>query len=224
LAAGCSDRSNNPMMSNMIAIVDYEAGNLTSVARAVAHIGYRCAVTQNIDEIQNADRIIFPGVGAAGAAMESLRRLGLYHALARAFADGKPILGICLGTQVIMGFSEEDQTPCLGLIPGTVRAFKKICDSDGSRLKIPHMGWNSIQARSAHPVLADVRDTDEFYFVHGYYPDPDVDRHILALTEYGIPFASVIGERNLIATQFHPEKSGRPGLKILENFCTWQPC
>jgi glutamine amidotransferase len=86
------------------------------------------------------------------------------------------------------------------------------------------MGWNSIQARSAHPVLADVRDTDEFYFVHGYYPDPDVGRHILALTEYGIPFASVIGERNLIATQFHPEKSGRPGLKILENFCTWQPC
>jgi len=212
------------MMSNMIAIVDYEAGNLTSVARAVTHIGYRCAVTQKIDEIQNADRIIFPGVGAAGAAMESLRRLGLHHALARAFAEGKPILGICLGTQIIMGFSEEDRTSCLGLIPGTVRAFKDICDSDGSRLKIPHMGWNSIQIRSGHPVLADVHDADEFYFVHGYYPDPDESRHALALTEYGLNFASVIGERNLIATQFHPEKSGRPGLKILENFCKWAPC
>jgi glutamine amidotransferase len=208
----------------MIAIVDYEAGNLTSVARAVAHIGYRCAVTQNADEIQNADRIIFPGVGAAGAAMKSLRRLGLHHVLARSFAKGKPILGICLGTQIIMGFSEENQTPCLGLIPGSVRAFKNICDSNGSRLKIPHMGWNSIQVRSAHPVLADLRDADEFYFVHGYYPDPVESRHALALTEYGLNFASVIGDRNLIATQFHPEKSGRPGLKILENFCRWEPC
>lgn len=197
---------------------------MTSVARAVAHIGYRCAVTQNADEIQNANRIIFPGVGAAGAAMKSLRRLGLHHALAQAFAEGKPILGICLGTQIIMGFSEENQTSCLGLIPGSVRAFKNICDLDGRRLKIPHMGWNSIQVRSAHPVLADVRDADEFYFVHGYYPDPVESRHALARTEYGLNFASVIGDQNLIATQFHPEKSGRPGLKILENFCKWEPC
>jgi imidazole glycerol-phosphate synthase subunit HisH len=208
----------------MIAIIDYEAGNLASVARAVSHLGHANLITRNAREISAADRIIFPGVGAAGSAMNSLRRLGIDTALHEAFNQGKPILGICLGTQIIMGYSEENQTRCLGIIPGSVRAFPPdLCDSDGSRLKIPQMGWNSIHSRRKHPVLSGISDTDEFYFVHGYYPEPAQTDHILGTTGYGIQFASVVGYRNILATQFHLEKSGRPGLKLLNNFCQWNP-
>jgi imidazole glycerol-phosphate synthase subunit HisH len=208
----------------MIAIIDYDAGNLASVARAVTHLGAANVVTRNIEEIQGADRIIFPGVGAAGSAMASLKRLGIDAALLEAFNQGKPILGICIGTQIIMGFSEENQTPCLGIIPGTVRSFPPdLCDSKGSRLKIPHMGWNHIHPVKDHPVLAGLRETDEFYFVHGFYPEPAQTDHIVATTRYGIQFASVVGYRNILATQFHLEKSGRPGLALLNNFCQWMP-
>jgi glutamine amidotransferase len=208
----------------MIAIIDYNAGNLASVARAVTHIGVANIVTRDIAEIRSAERIIFPGVGAAGSAMASLKRLGIDAALHEAFAQGKPMLGICLGTQIIMGFSEENQTPCLGIIPGRVRAFSTdLCNSDGTRLKIPQMGWNRIQSVQNHPVLAGLRQTDEFYFVHGYYPEPDHSDHIVGTTRYGIQFASVVGFRNIVATQFHLEKSGRPGLALLNNFCRWMP-
>ncbi|MCX5881048.1 MAG: imidazole glycerol phosphate synthase subunit HisH, partial [Deltaproteobacteria bacterium] len=122
----------------MIAIIDYDAGNLASVARAVSHLGHANVVTRNVEEIRSADRIIFPGVGAAGSAMNSLKCLGIDAVLHEAFNQGKPMLGICLGTQIIMGYSEENQTPCLGIIPGMVRAFSPdLCDSDGKRLKIP---------------------------------------------------------------------------------------
>ncbi len=209
----------------MIAIIDYDAGNLTSVARAVHHIGFECIVTNDISEITKAERIIFPGVGAAGSAMNSLKRLGLDTAIKQAFLSGKPILGICLGTQIIMGRSEENDVPCLGLINGHVRAFPAdIKSEDGIRLKIPHMGWNRIKIKSKHPVLSDVQEDDEFYFVHGYYPDPDDFQHVLGTTDYGISFASIIGFKNIIATQFHPEKSGKPGLAMLKNFCMWEPC
>jgi imidazole glycerol-phosphate synthase subunit HisH len=208
----------------MIAIIDYEAGNLASVARAVTHLGYTNVITRDAGEIRSADRIIFPGVGAAGSAMTSLKRLGIDAALHEAFDRGKPILGICLGTQIIMGFSEENQTPCLGIIPGIVRAFPpNLCGSDGSRLKIPQMGWNRIHAIKDHPVLSGLRESDEFYFVHGFYPEPANVDHIVGTTCYGIQFASVVGYRNIFATQFHLEKSGRPGLALLNNFCKWMP-
>jgi len=208
----------------MIAIIDYDAGNLASVARAVTHLGAANVVTRNVEEIRSADRIIFPGVGAAGSAMASLKRLGIDAALLEAFNQGKPILGICIGTQIIMGFSEENQTPCLGIIPGIVRAFPAdLCDPDGNRLKIPHMGWNRVQPVKDHPVLAGLRETDEFYFVHGYYPEPAQSDHIVGTTRYGIQFASVVGYRNILATQFHLEKSGGPGLALLNNFCLWMP-
>lgn len=208
----------------MIAIIDYDAGNLTSVARAVAYLGHRCNVTNNIEEIDRSERIIFPGVGAAGSAMKSLRRLNLDRAIADQFSRGKPILGICLGTQIIMGHSEENDVACLGVIKGTVRAFPAdMRTAEKERLKIPHMGWNRIRILRPHPVLQQVDAQDEFYFVHGFYPDPADSADVIAATDYGVSFASVIGYKNLIATQFHPEKSGKPGLSILNNFCRWEP-
>ena len=208
----------------MISIIDYDAGNLTSVARAVTYLGFPCQVTNNIAEIRRSERIIFPGVGAAGSAMQSLKRLGLDKIIASQFREGKPVLGICLGTQIIMGRSDENQTTCLGLIDGSVRAFSAdIQPRGGDRLKIPHMGWNRIHVQTRHPVLQGVDAEAEFYFVHGYYPDPADPADIIATTQYGISFASVIGSQNLFATQFHPEKSGQPGLTILKNFCRWNP-
>ncbi len=208
----------------MIAIIDYDAGNLASVARAVSHLGHANVITRNVEEIRSAGRIIFPGVGAAGSAMTSLKRLGIDAVLHEAFNQGKPMLGICLGTQIIMGYSEENQTPCLGIIPGIVRAFSPdLRDSDGIRLKIPQMGWNRVQPVKDHPVLAGLKETDEFYFVHGFYPEPAHSDHIVGTTHYGIQFASIVGYRNILATQFHLEKSGKPGLALLNNFCQWMP-
>ncbi len=208
----------------MIAIIDYDAGNLTSVSRAVSHLGMPNVVTKAAAEIRAAQRIIFPGVGAAGAAMESLKRSGLDKIIKEAFVSGKPILGICLGTQIILSQSEENKTPCLGILEGTVRAFAPDCRSkDGQKLKIPHMGWNGIRIEKSHPLLSGVGVEDEFYFVHSYYPEPKDDASVIAVTDYGISFASILGFKNVFATQFHLEKSGRPGLKILENFCKWKP-
>ncbi|MGE5258671.1 MAG: imidazole glycerol phosphate synthase subunit HisH [Hyphomicrobiales bacterium] len=208
----------------MIAIIDYDAGNLASVARAVTHLGYACTVTHDAREIRRADRIIFPGVGAAGAAMSSLRRTGLDAVLKEQFAAGKPIMGICLGTQVIMSHSEENDTICLGMLAGQVKLFPVPFEiASGQKLKIPHMGWNGIRIGRSHPLFAGLEPEDEFYFVHSYYPMPDDPDCVLATSDYGIVFASVIGYRNLAATQFHLEKSGRPGLRMLKNFCTWIP-
>jgi glutamine amidotransferase len=208
----------------MIAIIDYDAGNLTSVSRAVSHLGMPNVVTKAAAEIRAAQRIIFPGVGAAGAAMESLKRSGLDKILKEEFSRGKPILGICLGTQVILSRSEENNTACLGILNGIVRAFAPDCRSkDGHKLKIPHMGWNGIRIQKSHPLLSGVGGDDEFYFVHSYYPEPQDDASVIAVTDYGVSFASILGLKNLFATQFHLEKSGRPGLKILENFCKWKP-
>jgi imidazole glycerol-phosphate synthase subunit HisH len=208
----------------MIAIIDYDAGNLTSVARALMHIGVENIVTNDVRQIEKAERIVFPGVGAAGAAMQSLKRLSLDKAIRDAFDQGKPILGICLGTQIVLSYSEENQTPCLGLMDGKVRNFSNEFQATGiSGLKIPHMGWNQIRRQAGHPVLDDLRDTDEFYFVHSFFPLPDKKTNLIAVTEYGIEFPSVIGTKNIIAMQFHPEKSGKPGLQILRNFCSWEP-
>ncbi len=208
----------------MIAIIDYDAGNLASVFRAVSHLGFSCAITRDVNAINAAERIIFPGVGAAGAAMESLRRTGLDAVLKEALAAGKPVLGICLGSQIILTHSEENSTACMGILEGTVRAFAPDRGlEDGQKLKIPHMGWNSIRIDKSHPLLSGVGPEDEFYFVHSFYPDPRDADTVIAVTDYGITFASIVGLNNLFATQFHLEKSGRPGLKILDNFCRWKP-
>lgn len=205
--------------------MDYNAGNLTSVAKALTYIGFTACITGDIKKIKSAERIIFPGVGAAGSAMESLIRMGIDRVLKEAFDQGKAILGICLGSQIILGRSEENDTTCLGMIPGRVKAFPEgLTDKGNMKLKIPHMGWNRVEIQKQHPLLEGIGKDDEFYFVHGYHPLPDEPGHILGLTEYGIRFPSIIGSKNLLATQFHLEKSGRPGLRMLKNFCEWQPC
>jgi len=209
----------------MIAIIDYKAGNLASVSRAFSHIGVENMITNDVRIIKSAERVVFPGVGAAGSAMKSLIQLGLDQVLRHALDSGKPVLGICLGTQIILQTSQENQTPCLGLIDGCARGFSESFKSQGvTGLKIPHMGWNRINLQSDHPVFAGIRAEDEFYFVHSYYPSPDHANQVIATTEYGITFPSVIGMKNLVATQFHPEKSGKPGLAILKNFSGWNPC
>ena len=209
----------------MISIIDYDAGNLTSVARALTYLGFENEVTASAERILAADRVIFPGVGAAGSAMASLKRLGLDKVLFQVYEKKTPLLGICLGTQIILGHSEEHDTPCLGIIPGNVRLFDSSwTDDDGSALKIPHMGWNRVNVEQEHPVLEGITPEDEFYFVHSYYPDPDNAAQRIGTTRYGVSFASIIGNNNLIATQFHPEKSGPAGLRILKNFCEWTPC
>lgn len=206
----------------VIAIINYEAGNLTSVQRALSHLGAPSVITQDLDEIARAERVIFPGVGAAGAAMASLRRLGLDKALAGALASGKPVLGICLGTQVIFESSQEDQATCLGLLPGaTVRFPLEHKDAQGQALKVPHMGWNKVRWLRDHPVFAGLPPQAEFYFVHSFHPAPARDEDVVGLTDYGFEFAAAVARANLVAVQFHPEKSGRPGLRILENFVQW---
>lgn len=206
----------------MIGIVDYQAGNLTSVARALAHLQKECVVTGDPRVLDEASHIIFPGVGAAGTAMANLRERGLDVRLRQWAAEGKPLLGICLGTQVIFEYSEEDDADCLGIVPGTVRRFPPDLRSCGQLLKIPHMGWNSVTFAAVHPVFAGVPEGAEFYFVHSYYPAPADESWAAGWAEYGIRFCAAVARNNLVAVQFHPEKSGRPGLTILDNFCRWK--
>ncbi len=205
----------------MIAIIDYNAGNITSVARALSHIGQDFVITDDTQTLDAASHVIFPGVGAAGEAMAYLRQKNLHTWLARWLATGKPLMGICLGTQIILEYSEENDTACVGLVAGSTRRFPEELREGDVALKIPHMGWNLVSFRRSHPVFADIPEEAEFYFVHSYYPAPSDESAVLATTDYGITFCSVLACRNLVATQFHPEKSGRPGLKILENFCAW---
>lgn len=198
-------------------IIDYQAGNLTSVVRSFKALGVEGRVTQDPAQVAAASRVVFPGVGAAGKAMATLKDLGLDKALRESFQKGTPILGICLGAQIILESSEEnDHTPCLGLLPGRTRSLPR-----QAGLKIPHMGWNRVRFLKPHPVFQGLPEEAEYYFVHSYYPDPAAAAMVLGVTEHGIEFPSAIGWRNLVATQFHPEKSGRFGLKILENFLAW---
>ncbi len=205
----------------MIAILDYRAGNLTSVERALRFLGVPCEITHSHEVIGKAERIIFPGVGAAGKSMKDLKELGLDALLKERLEAGTPVLGICVGLQVLFDYSEENDTRCLGIIPGRVRLFPAdLRSGQGEALKIPHMGWNEV-AFVSHPVFKDIPSGSEFYFVHSYYPDPANPGHIAGRTEYGMTFASAVAQSNLVAVQFHPEKSGPPGLKILENFSRW---
>jgi glutamine amidotransferase len=200
----------------VIIIIDYHAGNLTSVVRSLKALEVEGTVTQDPAVVAQATRVIFPGVGAAGKAMATLRELGLDQALRQCFAGGIPILGICLGAQIILEASEENDATCLGLLPGSTRALPKV-----KNLKIPHMGWNRVRFLKPHPVFKNLPERAEYYFVHSYYPAPAQAAMVLGVTDHGLEFPSAIGWQNLVATQFHPEKSGRFGLQILENFLAW---
>ncbi len=214
----------------MITLVDYKAGNLTSVRRALTHLGIPCQITADPDIVRRADKIIFPGVGAAGAAMSVLRERGLDSALKESFAQGTPILGICIGCQIILEHSEEDGAACLGLLAGRTVKFRQDLPSplaplpmgEGpgvrERLKIPHMGWNAVTVTQPHPLLSHLHPGDEFYFVHSFYPQPTDPSQIYATCDYGGEFPVAIGRDNLFAVQFHTEKSGAVGLRVLENF------
>ncbi|MFA5204094.1 MAG: imidazole glycerol phosphate synthase subunit HisH [Lentisphaeria bacterium] len=207
----------------MIAIVDYRAGNLASVARALDHLGHPGTITSAPEVIADADRIVFPGVGAAGEAMRNLEELGLAPALRQAVADGKPFLGICLGYQILFEHSDEDGgVPCLGLLPGRVVRFAELASGTGPRLKVPHMGWNRATFLRPHPVWKDIPDGSDFYFVHSYYPQA-APKVTACTTDYGVTFASGAASGSLVGFQFHPEKSGPPGLRLLRNFCQWLP-
>ncbi|MDR1360324.1 MAG: imidazole glycerol phosphate synthase subunit HisH [Deltaproteobacteria bacterium] len=202
----------------MLAILDYEAGNQTSVMRGLAGQGLEAVITAEAEVLAAADGVIFPGVGAAGQAMAMLRRTGLDNALRDLLAAGKPLLGICLGCQILLDFSEEDDTPTLGLVPGRCRRFDpKLRDEDGQLLRIPHMGWNSCALKTPCRLFQGLPPEAEFYFVHSYYADPRPDL-VIATTRHGLDFCSVLGRDGLWAVQFHPEKSGRAGLALLRNF------
>lgn len=205
----------------MIGIVDYRAGNLTSVARALNYLGKSCKISDDPDVLSQASHIIFPGVGAAGEAMANLRKNHLDTWIREWVNKEKPTLGICLGTQVIFECSEENNTECLGIIPGAVKRFPKDLRQNSETLKIPHMGWNHVAFQNDHPVFRGLPDDAEFYFVHSYYPAPADNRLVVGWTDYGQLFCAAVARRNLVAVQFHPEKSGRPGLQILTNFCCW---
>jgi imidazole glycerol-phosphate synthase subunit HisH len=206
----------------VIAILDYRAGNLTSVERALRFLGFPCEITDSAGKIRAADRIIFPGVGAAGKSMQDLKDLGLDSLLRERLEAGVPVLGICVGLQVLFDYSEENDTECLGILPGKVPLFpNELRDENGEWLKIPHMGWNEVVFTREHPVFMNVPPGSEFYFVHSYYPQPSDSDCIVGTTHYGIIFSSAVARQNLVAVQFHPEKSGPPGLKILHNFCKW---
>lgn len=196
----------------MIAIIDYGAGNLRSVVNAISRLGYKTNVTTSPAEVLEAQAVILPGVGAAADTMANLRQQGLDSPIRQFITGGKPFLGVCIGMQVLLSGTEEGGNhECLGVIPGKVRRF-------APGLKVPHMGWNQLKLKRAHPVFEGIADGANFYFVHSYYVEPDDKSLVVGETEYGIPFCSVIAKDNLIATQFHPEKSGEVGLKVYDNF------
>jgi imidazole glycerol-phosphate synthase subunit HisH len=185
-------------------------------------LGFPCEITDSAERIRAAERIIFPGVGAAGKSMQDLRGLGLDSLLHECLEAGVPVLGICVGLQVLFDYSEENDTKCLGILPGKVRLFpEELRDETGNLLKIPHMGWNEVVFTREHPVFRNVAAGSEFYFVHSYYPEASDNGCAVGRTDYGIVFSSAVARRNLVAVQFHPEKSGPPGLQILHNFCQW---
>jgi glutamine amidotransferase len=198
----------------MIAIVDYDAGNLRSVSKALERLGQPHVITESAHELLHADGVILPGVGAAGAAMRNLHQRDLVAPLKAVVAAGIPFLGVCLGLQVLMDGSDEDGgIECLGIIPGAVRRLP-----GGPGLKVPHRGWNAVSFRQQHPGLRGIADDSYFYFVHSYYVEPRDTASVVGVTEHGVPFASIVAHDNVLATQFHPEKSADDGLRIYETF------
>ena len=219
-------------MTKTVAVVDYGMGNLRSVSQAVLHVaagsGYQVIVTQRPEDVLAAERVVLPGQGAMRDCMRELQESGLKEAVLDAAAR-KPLLGICVGMQMLLEHSEEQDTPGLGLIPGRVRRFQLAgqLQPDGSRYKVPQMGWNQVWQQShggtPHPVWADVPDGSYFYFVHSYHAAPSEARHTAGVTDYGGRFTCAIARDNIFATQFHPEKSADQGLALYRNFLAWTP-
>lgn len=208
----------------LITIVDYSAGNPTSVQRALAAVGVQAEITSDPQRVSQAARVIFPGVGHAGSTMAVLKERGLDRALVAVAEAGKPLLGICVGGQLLLEISEESGSACLGLIAGAVRKFPDL----GPALKVPHMGWNRVKVltpsdQTPHPILSDLPPANELYFVHSYYMDPTDSSRVVGTSEHGIKFVCAMAQDNLVAVQFHPEKSGPLGLQILKRFAHWEP-
>ena len=219
-------------MTKTVAVVDYGMGNLRSVSQAVLHVaagsGYQVIVTQRPEDVLAANRVVLPGQGAMRDCMRELQESGLKEAVLHAAAR-KPLLGICVGMQMLLDHSEEQDTPGLGLVPGRVRRFQLDgqLQPDGSRYKVPQMGWNQVwqQAHGGapHPVWAGVPDGSYFYFVHSYHAAPSEARHTAGVTDYGGRFTCAVARDNIFATQFHPEKSADQGLALYRNFLAWKP-
>ncbi|OHB57403.1 MAG: imidazole glycerol phosphate synthase, glutamine amidotransferase subunit [Planctomycetes bacterium GWF2_50_10] len=204
----------------MIVAVDYKAGNLTSVQLAFEHLGEKVLITDKPGDILRAERVVFPGVGAAGAAMANLRSLGLIEPIREVIERGTPFLGICIGIQLLLGYSDEDGgVECTGIVKGRAKKFS----SADPMCKIPQMGWNGLSFTRSHPLLEGIENQSEFYFVHSYYPAVEDESIVIGRTDYAdVNFAAMIARGNLAAVQFHPERSGRIGLKMLANFAKWE--
>ena len=215
-------------MSRTVAVVDYGMGNLRSVSQAVMHVaagtGIEVVVTQRPEAVMAAERVVLPGQGAMRDCMRELADSGLKQAVLDA-ARSKPLFGVCVGMQMLLDHSEEQDTPGLGLIGGGVRRFRLegMLQPDGSRYKVPQMGWNRVQQALPHPLWSGVPDGAWFYFVHSFYAEPSAAHHSAGLTEYGTRFTSAVARDNIFATQFHPEKSAADGLTLYRNFLAWKP-
>lgn len=211
---------------SFIAVVDYGMGNLRSVDKALEHVarsGQKVVITSSAEDIAEADRVVFPGQGAARDCMHELQQRNLIEPVRQA-AKEKPFLGICMGLQVLMAHSEENNgVDCMDMFKGEVRFFGKVLNKDKSAepLKIPHMGWNNVTQTISHPLWHGIKQGSRFYFVHSYYVDPVNEAIVAGETEYGIVFTSAIACDNLFAVQFHPEKSAADGLQLLKNFAQW---
>mgnify|MGYP001421385920 FL=1 len=205
----------------MPVIVDYDAGNVRSVQRACERANMQADISADPETVANADRLIFPGVGSAASAVDTLNNRGLNEAIRYFYGTGRPLLGICLGLQILLEHTQEGDKPCLGLIEGACERF----EFNQNSLKVPHIGWNEVEFVRPHPITDSLQSGDEFYFVHSYFAIARQDDHILGTTSYGDrSFCSVIGKDNLFATQFHLEKSGELGLRMLAAFAEWSPC
>lgn len=203
----------------MIAVIDYDMGNLRSVQKGFERVGHECIITREPKDISNASHVVLPGVGAFKDCMDNLKSYGLVKPILDAIQSGKPFLGICLGLQLLFSESEEfGKHKGLDVIKGKVVRFSSKLRTPNSELKIPHMGWNDINIKNRPPALKDIADGSYFYFVHSYYVVPEDKSVIATTTSYGIDFTSSIWKENIFACQFHPEKSQQAGLKILKNF------
>ena len=215
-------------MTRTVAVVDYGMGNLRSVSQAVMHVaqgsGLEVIVTARPEAVRAAERVVLPGQGAMRDCMRELADSGLRQAVVEA-AQAKPLMGVCVGMQMLLEHSEEQDTPGLGLIKGRVRRFalEGARQPDGSRYKVPQMGWNRVRQAQPHAMWAGVPDDAWFYFVHSFYAEPSDPRHSAGLTDYGAPFTSALARDNIFATQFHPEKSAADGLTLYRNFLGWKP-
>lgn len=211
---------------NSVVVVDYGMGNLRSVAKAIEHVAphARVLVTSDASEVAAAERVVVPGQGAMPDCMAQLAARGLREAVIAAAAN-KPFLGICVGLQMLFGHAEEGDVMGLEVLPGRVPRFphEAMLAADGSRLKVPHMGWNEVHQAEAHPLWQGIPSGERFYFVHSYYVEPASPEVIAGSTHYGIPFTSAVARDNIFAVQFHPEKSAQAGLALLGNFMRWQP-